>query len=168
MTPSLSSLPPAPCLFFLLLLWSCGGANLPPCQSGNDCPPSGPVCDAESQRCRPCRSAEDDRACRVLNPATPFCNPSTGTCAPCQGGGVACLVCKADGDCKDSKLPRCEAATGKCVACLVQNDNCQMGFVCTRSNNTWVCAQGCKTDNDCRFDGGVVGRCCNQARRIQA
>ncbi|MFO0610451.1 MAG: hypothetical protein U0324_45240 [Polyangiales bacterium] len=67
--------------------------------------------------------------------------------------------CAADADCADPSTPHCQAATGRCVACLGAVD-CPRAQHCEA--DTGACASGCRADDDCRRgaeDGGLPARC---------
>jgi hypothetical protein len=78
----------------------------------------------------------------------------------CVGGTVKTCrpKCKADGDC-DASAPKCDVATGKCIACAVDTD-------CKSATNKY-CLAGkcvpCKTDGDCKaptpFCDATAGKC---------
>lgn len=72
------------------------------------------------------------------------------------------FVCASDSDCKDP-TPRCDHASGACVACLPANDNCTNGSFCARVNGVYLCSRGCKIDADCPGGDGGAGKpaCCN-------
>ncbi|MEW5208210.1 hypothetical protein, partial [Bacillus cereus] len=57
--------------------------------------------------------------------------------------------------------PFCDKSTGKCVACLPQNDTCPATTYCQGANGSYQCAPGCKTASDCAASGdGGAHACC--------
>ncbi|MCK7491339.1 MAG: hypothetical protein MZW92_06195 [Comamonadaceae bacterium] len=70
-----------------------------------------------------------------------------------QAGQCTPIGCSSDGDCQ-APLPRCEPASGTCVACLVAED-CQGGQICSG----FVCADPprCQSDGECE-----IGQICVQ------
>jgi hypothetical protein len=72
--------------------------------------------------------------------------------------------CASDADCKTKADPRCDVATGMCVACLPTDDNCTSGTFCNQfSDGTYECVSGCKVVSDCpALKGGGDLACCDK------
>jgi hypothetical protein len=69
--------------------------------------------------------------------------------------------CKSDTQCTSKSDPRCDVATGQCVACLPTNDNCPSGMFCNQfSDGTYECVSGCKVVGDCPPIPGADLACC--------
>jgi hypothetical protein len=136
------------------LVCTAGGA-CGSCATAADCAtPTSPICDAASTLCRPCATNAE---C-VAGPKLPFCvsqtcsscNPATeeGCTDPtkpdCRGdvkGGYSCQPCN-NGSCAGHPGTVCDAGSGRCVACVGDND-------CSSAARTPFCANnqcvGCDT-----------------------
>ena len=105
------------------------------------------------------------------------CLVSLLACGGCGGGGegggadlrVDCIAspatcgCAGDGECGGAN-PRCLVASGACVPCLPDGDNCPAGRRCVAAGASYACAADCKSDDDCpRSDAGAVTTCCDHA-----
>lgn len=64
--------------------------------------------------------------------------------------GSTCVECNADGDCRNSSLPRCDTASHRCVQCGATAD-CMPGFVC--EPQTKRCLRSCTTSAMCTQEG---------------
>jgi hypothetical protein len=110
---------------------ACGG-----CATAANCvTPTLPICDPATTQCRTCTSNAECTA----QAGKPFC--FGGTCSPCapsgdagcndptkpdcrgaSGGGYACQGCNASSCGGRPATPVCDADTGRCVACMDDND----------------------------------------------
>jgi hypothetical protein len=124
---------------------ACGGCA----NSTTDClTPNTPICDSGTTQCRGC--AADDEC--VAERGQPFCidQERCATCKPttkegcddpakpdCRfdtNGGLACLPCTSDDQCKGrAATPVCNTTTGHCVECTSGND-------CTGNAKKPLCA----------------------------
>ena len=138
------------------------------CIDDSMCKAPTPHCNSMTKLCVQCNldsQCPDGNLC-MNHACVPGCSQTKGCgdAGMCDPGTGKCSVCKSDGDCTDTKNPRCESKTGRCVPCLPENDNCGMGMYCVDLNGTYSCNKGCGKDADCRAgDGGGAGSfaCCN-------
>ncbi|MBR4986605.1 MAG: hypothetical protein IKY83_12810 [Proteobacteria bacterium] len=125
------------------------------CHSDVDCQSSSetPICNTVTGKCEAQTSQENkcqsDVDCQSTS-ETPICNKVTGKC---EAQTSQENKCHTDGDCPTDS-PKCNEDTGKCVACLLNND-------CTNDENprciheTGKCEvltygkKTCQTDADC-------------------
>src|SRR5262249_29579622 len=91
-----------------------------------------------------------------------------GDAGVCQHDAGVCLECVTDPDCGrlgDPKRKVCSGATGRCVTCLPQRDNCPAGTYCDDDGQGgYTCVAGCRQDIDCQLaadGGGASAACCN-------
>ena len=97
------------------------------------------------------------------------CSGAGGGGSHFGGGGGDDAAASCDGPCpctSDSSCsgatPRCDKNTGRCVPCLPTNDNCGPSKRCVAENDTYVCAESCKSAADCpHADGGPSPECCD-------
>lgn len=177
--------------FCTAALAGCGGNTVPPsgnpdmavqipdggdmatsannCSSDKACSAPTPYCDPKTSKCVGCAGDQqcgDGKVCSA-GQCVPGCSQmhGCGDAGQCEADGGQCHSCASDKDCAGPDSPRCELATGRCVACQPTNDNCLVGKYCTQTNGTWACAQGCAKDEDCKAnapDGGAgTAACCN-------
>src|SRR4051812_32635489 len=82
----------------------------------------------------------------------------------------ACGGCRADTDCGDPELPRCDRYTATCVACLPDGNDCPAGRTCSGSGGSGRCVETCTANNDCQHIGGGTtccgGGCVNLASDV--
>ena len=129
-----------------------------------------PVCDTKARRCVACLVDKDCPGGRCIAAAcVPTCSPQkgcgdAGVCNMDAGvcGGGAPGGCTSDADCKDAKLPVCDRAGGRCVACSASADKCPAGSYCGAKAGVPACVAGCKTDDECANapDGTPASKCC--------
>ena len=130
------------------------------CTNGTCAAPT-PICDPGSGQCVPCLTdshCPDGELCQAkLCVAGCSLQHGCGDAGACEADAGLCKVCKMDSDCGDPGSPRCDASSGRCVACLPTNDNCGGNQFCVQSNGVWQCMMGCKMDSDCQpaMDGGT-------------
>ena len=115
------------------------------CKGGAKCPAEAPLCDPKTGLCVACLADDGCPAAKVC--AGGRCVPGCTGGHPCGDGGGSCdldggvcRTCAVDPDCTDAQRPRCEVATGSCVACLPAMDNCPPGSFCAKTNGAWTCA----------------------------
>src|SRR5262245_48880804 len=66
----------------------------------------------------------------------------------CVDNPAACGGCKADSECADPEMPRCDRYTHSCVACLPDGNDCPAGRTCSASAGTWRCVETCSANVD--------------------
>ncbi len=78
-------------------------------------------------------------------------SPPTDISARDSSVSDAAPRCRADADCPDPALRRCDLASGRCVGCLPAMDECPRGQRCDPGSS--ACVSGCRRDDDCRPEG---------------
>ncbi len=130
-----------------------------PC-TADTCKAMSKVCDPDTHGCVDCLQDGDCPLGKVCQQkaCVDGCNDMHGCpSGMCKNG--MCSACKANGDCTDPSLPKCDVASGRCVACLMTSD-CGAGQFCDPGDH--ACHMGCDTDAQCTTDAGNANmKCCN-------
>ncbi len=128
--------------------------------------PATPFCDRLTGRCVACAMDSQCGPGTVcdynLHSCVAGCNQGHG----CSDGG-ACNVdagqcqCANDSSC-GGMAPRCDVATGSCVACLPGGPECN--GTCLKVNGVYTCLANCQSNNDCAAPatGCCGGHCVNE------